>query len=130
MGWCARATRSVAGRGCAVLLVRGPRPATGQILYGLLDTDDVLLDVLHVQPPSGNLTASDLEQRHPAHLKGLSIAAGARPAPFGPGRVTVLDRPADLGAEVGDPASMASQLASIWARPAKARPGCAGCSLR
>lgn len=26
--------------------------------------------------------------------------------------------------------NMASQLASIWARPAKALPGCAGCSLR
>jgi len=26
----------------------------------------------------------------------------------------------------GIPASMACQLASIWARPAKARPGCAG----
>ena len=30
----------------------------------------------------------------------------------------------------GIPASMACQLASIWARPVKALPGCAGCSLR
>jgi len=111
----AQATRSVADwRRCAVLLVPGPRPAAGQVLHGLVDTDDAPLDVLHVQPPSDNLTASDLKQCHPAHLKGLPVAPGARPAPFGPGRVTV----------------MASQLASIWARPAKARPGCTGCSLR
>src|SRR5262245_19765549 len=88
---------------CAVLLLRGPRPATGQVLHRLFDADDVPLDVLHIQPPCGNLTACDPEQRHPAHLKGLPVAAGARPAPFGPGRVTVLDRPADLGAEVRDP---------------------------
>ena len=30
----------------------------------------------------------------------------------------------------GTPANMASQLARIWARPTKALPGCAGCSLR
>jgi len=48
-------------------------------------------------------SASDLEQRRPAHLEGLPVAAGARPAPFGPGRVTVVDRPADVGAEVRDP---------------------------
>jgi hypothetical protein len=84
------------------LLVRGSRSATGQVLDGLLDTDNVPLDILQVQPPSNNLTASDLKQRHPAHLKGLPVAAGAGPPPFGPGRVTVLDRPADLGAEVRD----------------------------
>jgi hypothetical protein len=61
------------------------------------------LDVLHVQPPRGNLTVTDLEQRHPAHRKGLPVAAGARPAPFAPGRITVLDRPADFGVEAGDP---------------------------
>jgi hypothetical protein len=107
-----------------------PRPVTGQVLHSLLDTGDVPLDVLHIQPASDNLTVSDLEQRHPTHLKGLPVAAGTRPAPFAPGRITVPDRPADLGAEAGDPANMASQLASIWARPAKALPGCTGCSLR
>jgi hypothetical protein len=96
--------RRLAGSaGRAMLLVRGPGPATGQVLHRLLDTDDVSLDVLQVQPPSDNLTASDLKQRHPAHLERLPVAACARPPPFGPGRVTVLDRPADLGAEVGDP---------------------------
>src|SRR5215467_11966711 len=87
----------------AALPARGPGPRTRQVLHGLLDTDDVPLDVFHVQTPSGNLTASDLKQRHPAHLEGLPVAACARPAPFGPGRVAVLDRPADLGADVGDP---------------------------
>src|SRR6185437_5422627 len=85
------------------LLLRGLWAATGQVLHGLLDTGDVPLDVLHVQPSSDNLTVSDLEQRHPAHLKGLPVAAGARPAPFAPGRITVLDRPADFGVEGGDP---------------------------
>ncbi len=46
--------------------MRGPRSATGQVFYGLLDTADVPLDVLQVQPPSDNLAASDLKQRHPA----------------------------------------------------------------
>src|SRR5215831_9158990 len=89
-------------RRSAVLVVRGPRPATGQVFYGLLDTDHVPLDVFQVQPPGDNLTVSDFKQCHPAHLEGLPVAAGARPAPFGPGRVTVVDRPADLGTEVGD----------------------------
>jgi len=38
----------------------------------MLDTDNVLRDVLQVQPPSDNLTASDLKQRHPAHLQSIS----------------------------------------------------------
>ena len=105
MGSRAQATRSMARPGSAAPSYwrAGQRPATGQVLHGLLDTDDVPLDVLQVQPPSDNLTARDLEQRHPAHLKGLPVAAGARPAPFGPDRLTVPGRPADLGAEVGDP---------------------------
>src|SRR5215470_6898702 len=78
-------------------------PTTGQGLHCLLDTGDVPFDVLHVQPSSDNLAVSDLEQRDPAHRKGLPVAACARPAPFGPGRVTVLDRLADLGVEVRDP---------------------------
>ena len=42
-----RPTRSAAGRRhCAVLLGRGPRPAAGQVLHGLLDTGGLLLDVL------------------------------------------------------------------------------------
>jgi len=53
--------------------------------------------------PRDDLTVGDRKERHPAHLEGPPVAAGARPMPFGPGRVTVLDRPADLGAEVGDP---------------------------
>src|SRR5258708_39224618 len=55
-------------------------------LHGLLDTGNVPFDVLHVQPSSDNLIVSDLEQRHPAHLKGLPVATGARPVPFAPGR--------------------------------------------
>src|SRR5690242_5171694 len=87
------ATWSVADGGrCAVLLLRRSRPTAGEDFHGLLGAGNVPLGVLHVQPPSGNLIVSDLEQRHPAHLEGLSVAAGARPAPFGPGRVTVLDR--------------------------------------
>ena len=61
-----RPTRSAAGRGhSAVLLGRGPRPATGQVLHRLLDTGDVPLDVLQVQPPRGNLTVSDLKHVTP-----------------------------------------------------------------
>src|SRR5690349_14288940 len=85
------------------LLLRRPRPAAGEGLHGLLDTGNIPLDVLHVQPSSDNLIVSDLEQRHPAHLEGLPVAAGPRPAPFSPGRATVLDRPADFGVEIGDP---------------------------
>jgi len=105
----------------------GRRP---EVLHSLLYTCSLPLDLFQVQPSSDNLIVADLEQGHPAHLKGPTIAAGTRPAPFGPGRVTVLDRLADLGVEVGTPANMASQLARIWARPVKALPGCAGCSLR
>src|SRR4029077_11442600 len=86
-----------------VLLLRRSRPAAGEGFHGLLDTGNVPLDILHVQPPSDNLIVSDPEQRYPAHLKALPVAAGARPAPFGPGHFTVLDRPADFGVEVGDP---------------------------
>src|SRR5690348_12286120 len=91
------------GYGRVVLLLRRPRPAAGEGLHGLLDAGNVSLDVLHVQAPGDNLIVSDLEQRHPAHLKALPIAAGARPAPFGPGHFTVLDGPADFGVEVRDP---------------------------
>ncbi len=69
---------SIGGCGrCAGLLVRGLRPTTGQVLHGLPDTGGVPLDVLHVQLSGDNLTVSDLEHRHPAHLKGLPVAAGA-----------------------------------------------------
>jgi hypothetical protein len=62
MPW--QVTFALPGRGrCAVLLVRGPGPATGQVLHGLLDADGVPLDVLQVQAPSANRTASDLKQR-------------------------------------------------------------------
>jgi hypothetical protein len=57
---------SIGGWGrCAALPLRGPRPATGQDLHGLLDTGDVPLDVLHVQASSDNLTVGGLEQCHP-----------------------------------------------------------------
>ena len=37
--------------------MRGSRPAARQVLHGLLDTDNVPLDILQVQPPSDDLTA-------------------------------------------------------------------------
>src|SRR5215470_12877345 len=98
-----RRSRWMAGGRHAVLLLRRSRPPAGQGFHGLLDTGNVPLDILHIQPPSDNLIVSDLEQRHPAHLEGLPVVAGARPAPFSPGRVTVLDRPADFRVEIGDP---------------------------
>jgi hypothetical protein len=42
---------------------------TGQALHGLVDTGDVPLNVLNVQPSSDNLTVSDLEQRYPCIAK-------------------------------------------------------------
>jgi hypothetical protein len=49
-----------------ILRERVPHPRladrAGQVFFGLLNTDDVPLDVLQVQPPSDNLTASDLKQ--------------------------------------------------------------------
>ena len=46
-GRCGRmSSRGVWREHCAVLLLRGPRPATGQVLHGLLDPDHVALDVL------------------------------------------------------------------------------------
>ena len=99
----------------ALVLLRRPRPTAGEAFHGLLDTGNVPPDLFQMQPSSDNLIVSDLEQGHSAQLKTLPVAAGARPVPFGPGRFTVLDRPADLGVEVGVPANMASQLARIWA---------------
>jgi hypothetical protein len=98
-----------------VLLVRGPGPATGQVLHGLLDTGDVPLDVLQVQPPAGNLAASDLKQRHPR----ISKACPSLRVPDQRHSVQVVS-PSWTGRQIpaqkpGIPASMASQLASIWA---------------
>ena len=103
----------VCGAPGAVQLLLLSRSATGKSFHGVLNTGDVPLDVLHVQPSGHNLIVTDLEKRHPSHLKGLPVATGSRPAPLAPGRVSVLDRPTDLGAEVGAPANMAAQLARI-----------------
>ena len=86
-----------------VLLPVASRSTTGEGFHGVLDTANVVLHLLHVQPSSRNLIISDIEKRHPSHLERLPVSSGARPAPFAPDRVTVLDRPTDLGAEVGDP---------------------------
>ena len=114
---------------CAVLLVRGPRQRPNRSSTACSILTDVPLDVLQVQPPTDNLTASDLEQRHPAHLEGLPVAAGARqrrrsrschrPGPTGRSRRRKRGSPRH-GLPVG----------GVWARPAKALPGCASCSLR
>lgn len=58
-------------------LLRGElRSATGTGLHDLLDADGLAFDVLHVQTSSDDLTVTDLEQRHPAHLEGLAVATG------------------------------------------------------
>ena len=111
--------------------MRGPRSATGQVFYGLLDTDDVPLDVLQVQPPSDNLAASDLKK---SVTPRISKACPSLRVPDQRHSVQVMS-PSWTDRQIwaqksGIPASMASQLASIWARPVKALPGCAGCSLR
>ncbi len=100
---CAQPLDRWPARRRSALLLRRPWPVLGKGLHGLLDAGNIPLDLFHVQPSSDNLIAADLEQRHSAHPERLPVPAGPRPAPFGPGRFTVPDRPADFGVKVGDP---------------------------
>jgi hypothetical protein len=50
-----------------------PRPC----LHELVDAEVLAVDVLHVQPPSDDLTVMDLEDRHPSYVERLPIAEGA-----------------------------------------------------
>ncbi len=55
---------------------RGLRSATGTRFHDLLDADGLAVDVLHVQASRDDMTVTDLEERHPAHLEGLAVATG------------------------------------------------------
>jgi hypothetical protein len=98
-----------------VLLVRGPGPATGQVLHGLLDTGDARSTSSRYNRPATiwpPVTSNSVTPR-------ISKACPSLRVPDQRHSVQVLS-PSWTDRQIpaqkpGIPASMASQLASIWA---------------